>query len=161
MGAIAPILRKGAEMCAGLDDLDSLIHEAMEEWQVPGLALAVVRPDDPPLLKAFGLRDVEAGLPATVDTQFYIGSISKSFTAAGLATLVDEGRLDWAKPVRDFIPEFRLCDPIATERVTVQDLLCHRSGLPAHNEMWTPGGRSREEILAALRYLEPSRQKAA
>jgi CubicO group peptidase (beta-lactamase class C family) len=71
---------------AALGDLDPLINEAMEEWQVPGLALAVVLDGEPALLKAYGQRDVEAGLPVTVDTQFILCSITKSFTAAGLGT---------------------------------------------------------------------------
>jgi CubicO group peptidase (beta-lactamase class C family) len=146
---------------AALNDLDLLIDEAMQEWQVPGLALAVVVDGEPTLVKVYGQRDVEAGLPVTVDTQFLLCSITKSFTAAGLAMLVDERRLDWTKPVREYIPEFRLHDPIATERVTVQDLLCHHSGLPRHDWVWMPGDRSREEMLAALRYLEPSRDVRA
>jgi CubicO group peptidase (beta-lactamase class C family) len=142
---------------AALADLDPLIHEAMEEWQVPGLALGVVRDGEPTFLKAYGQRDVEAGLPVTVDTQFVLCSITKSFTAAGLGMLVDQRRLDWTKPVREYIPEFRLHDPIATDRVTVQDLLSHHSGLPRHDWVWMPADQSREEMLAVLRYLEPSR----
>jgi len=128
-----------------LDDLDLLIGEAMEEWQIPGLALAVVADGEPACLKVYGQRDVEAGLPVTVDTQFLLCSITKSFTAMGLGMLVDERRLDWTKPVREYIPEFRLQDPIATDRVTVQDLLCHHSGLPRHDWVWMPGDQSREE----------------
>jgi CubicO group peptidase (beta-lactamase class C family) len=138
------------------DKLDQLIQEAMEEWQIPGLSLAVVRDGEPDHLKAFGLRDVEAGLPTTTDTQFILCSITKSFTALGLAMLVDDGRLDWTKPVRDYLPDFRLHDPIATDRVTVLDLLCHRSGLPRHDWIWMPGDISRQEMFAALRHIEPS-----
>lgn len=137
-----------------LHDLDPLVEEAMAEWQVPGLAIAVVREKEPILLKAYGKRDVEADLPLTTDTQFVLCSITKSFTAAGLGMLVDEGRLDWTKPVREYLPEFRLHDPVATDRVTVIDLLCHHSGLPRHDWVALPSARSREEILAALPYLE-------
>ena len=142
---------------AGLGDLDPLIDEAMAEWQVPGLALCVVRDGEPDLVRVYGQRDVEAGLPVTIDTQFTLCSITKSFTAAGLGMLVDERRLDWTKPVREYLPEFRLHDPIATDRVTVQDLLCHHSGLPRHDWVWMTGDLSRDEMFAALRYLEPSR----
>ena len=108
------------------ENLDALVREAMDEWQVPGLALAVARDGEGDCVKAYGLRDVEAGLPVTQDTQFILCSVTKSFTALGLAMLVDEGRLDWEKPVRDYLPEFRLHDAVATERVTVIDLLCHQ-----------------------------------
>jgi CubicO group peptidase (beta-lactamase class C family) len=142
---------------AALGDLDPLIDDAMEEWQVPGIALGVVLDGEPALLKVYGQRDVKAGLPVTINTQFVLCSITKSFTAAGFGMLVDERRLNWTKPVREYIPEFRLHDPIATDRVTVQDLLCHHSGLPRHDWVWMPGDQSREQMLAALRHLEPSR----
>jgi CubicO group peptidase (beta-lactamase class C family) len=139
------------------DHLDSLIQEAMAEWQVPGLSLAIVRKGEPDVVKAYGLRDVEAGLPVTPDTQFLLCSITKSFTALGLAMLADEGRLDWEQPVREYLPEFRLHDAVATERVTVADLLCHRSGLPRHDWVWMPGDISRQQMFAAFHHLEPSK----
>ena len=105
---------------------------------------------------AYGLRDVEGGLKVTTDTQFMICSITKSFTSTGLALLVDERRLDWKKPVRDYIPEFRLHDAVATDRITVRDLLSHHSGLPRHNWVQILGGLSPAEMLVAMRYLEPS-----
>jgi CubicO group peptidase (beta-lactamase class C family) len=142
---------------ATLDNLDRLIEEVMKEWQVPGLAIAVVQEDEPVLLKAYGYRDVEASLPVTTDTQFMLCSITKSFTAAGLGMLVDDRRLDWMKPVREYVPEFRLRDPVATDRVTVRDLLGHHSGLPRHDWMWMPGDLSQEQMLAALRHLDLSR----
>ena len=139
------------------ETLDDLIRDAMEEWQVPGISLAVVGKDQPDHVKALGWRDVEAELPVTPDTQFTLCSITKSFTALGLAMLVDDGLLDWEKPVREYLPDFRLHDAIATDRVTVQDLLCHRSGLPRHDWIWMPGDMSRDEMFAALRHLEPSK----
>jgi CubicO group peptidase (beta-lactamase class C family) len=138
-------------------ELDALAAEAMAEWKVPAVALAVVQNGETVLLKTFGQRDVEAGLPATPETQFLICSITKTFTATALAVLVDEGRLDWSKPVRDYVPEFRLHDPVATERVTVRDLLCHHSGLPRHDWIWIPADLSRAEMMTALRHLELSR----
>ena len=140
-----------------IPELDTLAAEAMAEWQVPAVTLAVVQDGETTLLRAWGQRDVEAALPATPDTQFLICSITKTFTATALALLVDEGRLDWKKPVRDYIPEFRLHDAVATERVTVRDLLSHHSGLPRHDWIWIPGDLSREEMLTALRHLEPAR----
>jgi CubicO group peptidase (beta-lactamase class C family) len=136
--------------------LELLITEAMDEWKIPGLAVAVVQNGELALLKAYGLRDVEAGLKTTTDTHFLICSITKSFTATGLALLVDERRLDWKKPVREHIPEFRLHDAVATDRITVRDLLCHHSGLPRHDWIWVPGDLSPAQMLAAMRHLEPS-----
>src|ERR1700704_2226229 len=147
-----------SEPIAGfVPDLDALIAEAMDEWKIPGLAIAVVQNGDAALVKAYGLRDVEAGLTVTTDTHFMICSITKSFTSSGLAVLVDERRLDWEKPVRDYIPEFRLYDAVATDRITVRDLLCHHSGLPRHDWIHMPCDLSPQQMLAAMRYLEPSK----
>jgi CubicO group peptidase (beta-lactamase class C family) len=110
-----------------LPELDRLDVDAMADWKVPGAAIAVVHDGKVALAKAYGQRNVVANLSVTPATQFLIGSITKSFTATGVALLHNEGRLDWTKPVRDFLPEFRLHDPVATERVTIRDLLCHHS----------------------------------
>lgn len=146
----------GDSIAALAPELDALAAEAMAEWKIPAASLAVVQNGETVLAKAWGDRDVEAALPATPQTKFLICSISKTFTATALALLADEGRLDWSKPVRDYLPEFRLHDAVATERVTVRDLLCHHTGLPRHDWIWMPGGLSRVEMLAALRHLEPS-----
>lgn len=139
-----------------IPELDRLAIDVMGDWKVPSAALAVVQGGEMVLARAYGHRNIEANLPATTATQFLIGSITKSFTAAAVALLHNEGRLDWTKPVRDFIPEFRLHDAVATERVTVRDLLCHQSGLPRHDWVWLPGDRTPAELLSAMRYLEPS-----
>ena len=139
-----------------LTGLDAVVEEFMEAWQVPGLAMAIVHEGEPAFIKAYGLRDVEAGLPVTTDTQFLLGNNTMSFTATGLGMLVDDDALDWSKPVRDYLPEFRLHDPIAADRITLLDLLTHRSGLPSHNFVWVPADRSRDELFGVLRHLQPS-----
>jgi CubicO group peptidase (beta-lactamase class C family) len=146
----APILEFAPE-------LDRLAADVMADWKVPGAALAVVQDGKVALAKAYGQRDVEANLPVTTATQFLICSITKSFTATGMALLHNEGRLDWTKPVRDYMPEFRLHDAVATERVTVRDLLCHQSGLPRHDWVHFPGDRMAAEMLGLMRHLELSR----
>jgi CubicO group peptidase (beta-lactamase class C family) len=138
-------------------ELDRLAADVMADWKVPGAALAVVQDGKVALAKAYGQRDVEANLPVTTATQFLICSITKSFTATGMALLHNEGRLDWTKPVRDYMPEFRLHDAVATERVTVRDLLCHQSGLPRHDWVHFPGDRMAAEMLGLMRHLELSR----
>ena len=146
-----------ASIAEFVPELDRLAADVMADWKVPGAALAVVQDGKVALAKAYGQRDVDANLPVTATTQFLICSITKSFTATGVALLHNQRRLDWTKPVRDYIPEFRLHDPVATERVTVQDLLCHQSGLPRHDWVHFPGDRSAAELLGVMRYLELSR----
>jgi CubicO group peptidase (beta-lactamase class C family) len=155
---MAPVTeRHNASIVEFIPELDRLAADVMADWKVPGAALAVVQDGKVALAKAYGQRNVEANLPVTPTTQFLICSITKSFTATGVALLHNEGRLDWTKPVRDYIPEFRLHDPVATERVTVRDLLCHQSGLPRHDWVHIPGDRSAAELLGVMRYLELSR----
>jgi CubicO group peptidase (beta-lactamase class C family) len=144
-------------IAAIVPDLDRLAGEVMADWKVPGATVAVVHDDKLALAKAYGQRDVEANLPADTATQFVICSISKSFTATAVALLHHEGRLDWTRPVRDYLPEFRLHDPAATERVTIRDLLSHHTGLPRHDWVHLPADRAAAELLDVLRYLELSR----
>lgn len=139
------------------DELRRYIEQEQAAWQVPGLALAVVRGDEVLLAEGFGLRDVAGGLPVTPDTLFAIGSSTKAFTATALGLLVDQGRLDWDRPLREYLPFFRMHDPLAGERITPRDLLCHRSGLPRHDLVWYGSDASRRELVERIRHLEPSK----
>ena len=139
--------------------LDELIQRVLGEWKVPGLAVAVVQDGKVVHSHGYGLRDVEQQLPVTPRTVFAIGSVSKSFTVTGLGMLVDEGKLDWDKPVRNYLPDFQLHDRFATEQMTARDLVTHRSGLPRHDFVWYGDPSiSRDELYRRLRYLEPSKE---
>ena len=142
-------------------ELDRLAADTMDDWKVPGAALAVVQNGKVVLAKAYGVRDIEASLPVATTTQFLICSITKSFTATAMALLQSEGRVDWTKPVREYLPEFRLQDAVASERVTVRDLLCHQSGLPRHDWVHVPGDRTPAELMSAMRHLDSSRDLRA
>jgi hypothetical protein len=83
-------------------------------------------------------------------------SITKSFTATAMATLVDEGRVDWDTAVRHYMPAFKLYDSVATEHVTARDLLSHVTGVPGYGQMWPSRDISRERMFELLRYLEPN-----
>lgn len=139
-----------------LKGLGNFIRRAMAEWRVPGLAIAVVDHGRTILAEGFGRRDVGRNLPMTPQTTMPIASVTKAFTAAAMGILVDEKRVEWDKPVRDYLPAFRLHDPVATERLTVRDLLCHRCGLPRHDYAWYRASLSRQEMFRRLRYLPPS-----
>ena len=144
------------QQAKALDTIPAFITQAMADWHIPGLAIAVVQNGELNLLHGFGWRDKEAGLPVTTDTLFPICSLTKSFTASGLAVLADAGRLDWDRPVRDYVPELRLHDRAATERVTVRDLLLHRTGLPRHDWVHMAGTLDRMGQVRALQHLEPT-----
>jgi CubicO group peptidase (beta-lactamase class C family) len=140
-------------------DLDDYVARALKEFEVPGLAVAVVKDGKVALAKGYGVRKI--GEPAPVDEQtlFGIASNTKAFTAAALAILVDEGKLSWDDPVTKHLPGFQMYDPYVTREMTVRDLLTHRSGLGlgAGDLMFFPPTTfTREEIVARLRYIKPA-----
>jgi len=157
-----PVGAPGDPSRADLPDVavTRLVEQFMREFDIPGIAVALVRPGVPPLVRGFGVRTL--GQPGLVDvhTVFAIASHSKAFLAACFALLVDEGRLDWDDPVVKYLPEFRMYDSAVTAMMTVRDLFVHRSGLPlgAGDLLQFPkSDRTREDILNALRFLKPVR----
>jgi len=149
---------KGAQNGASaLGDFDEYVRKTMSDWKVPGAAIAVVKDGKVILSRGYGLRDVKNNQPVTEKTMFPIASITKSFTVATLGTLASEGKLDWDKPVREYLPDFRLYDDVMTLRVTPRDLVTHRTGLPRHDATWYRSGLTREQMYTRLQYLEPSR----
>ncbi len=139
-----------------LSGVDSLMRKVMRDWNVPGVGLAVIADGEVALSRGYGLRDIKRKLPVQADTIFPIASVTKSFTAFAVGLLVDEGKLEWDKPVRDYLPEFRLHDEAATARIAVRDLLSHRTGLPRHDGMWALTQLERSELFQRLRHLPPS-----
>ncbi len=141
-----------------LKGFPQLVEKVMKEWEAPGTAVAIVKDGKVVFADGFGYRDVEKKLKVTPDTLFAIGSCSKAFTATLLGIMVDEGKLEWDKPVRDYLPSFKLQDTFASERITPLDLVTHRSGLPRHDSVWYNASASREELVKRLPYLEPSKE---
>ena len=136
------------------DDLEQFIPAQMRSWKVPGLAIAVVQNGRVIYSHGFGLRDVNGNLPVTSKTIFAIGSVSKSFTSLSMGMLNDEGKLDWDKPVRQYLPEFQMYDPVASERMTPRDLISHRVGMAGHDLLWYSSDFSREDLVRRLRFLQ-------
>jgi CubicO group peptidase (beta-lactamase class C family) len=137
-------------------DFDDYINKALKDWDVPGLAIAIVKNDQIVFAKGYGVR--KFGEAAAVDekTLFAIGSSSKAFTSASIAMLVDEGKLKLDDPATKYLPGFQLFDPYASRELTVRDLLCHRSGLERGDFLWYGTSYSRDEILRRVRYLKPT-----
>jgi len=140
-----------------LNGFSDFVIKMMEEWEVHGLAISIIKDGEVIVSEGFGYRDVEKGLNVTPKTLFAIGSCTKAFTAVSMGILVDEGKLEWDKPVRDYMPDFRMFDPYVTENMTPRDLLTHRSGLPRHDLVWYGSSLKRKELIERLRYLEPSK----
>lgn len=126
----------------------------MQTWKVPGLAIAVVQNGQVIYSHGFGLRDVKDNLAVDSKTIFAIGSISKSFTALSMGILNDEGKLDWDKPVRQYLPDFQMYDPVVSDRMTPRDLISHRVGMAGHDLVWYSSDFSRGELVRRLRFLQ-------
>jgi CubicO group peptidase (beta-lactamase class C family) len=140
-------------------DLAELIERERQRFGVPGVAVAVVNDGAVELIESFGQRDVDADLPVTDHTLFAIASCTKAFTTALIGMLVRDGLVEWDKPVREYLPYFRLHDPVASELATVRDLLSHRTGLPRHDVVWYGNPRldRREVVAQRLRHLPLSK----
>ena len=138
-------------------DFDAYVAKGMREWEVPGVAVAVIRNDSILLLKGYGVRTVDRPDRVDENTLFAIASDSKSFTGILLAMLVDDGKLKWDDAVTDHLPGFQLSDPWTTRELTVRDLITHRSGLARGDLLWTGGwAYETDELLRRVRYLKPS-----
>jgi CubicO group peptidase (beta-lactamase class C family) len=141
-----------------LPDLDGYIKSSMAEWQIPGLAIAVVKDDRVVFLHAYGVRQM--GREARVDAQtiFPLGSLTKAFTALAVGVLVDEGKLAWDDRVTKYLPWLEFADPWVTRNVTVRDLLSHRVaggwGGSSYPFLFLTGfGFRHDEALRRMRYL--------
>ncbi len=146
-----------AEAQDPIRDLDSYILRVMQDWEAPGVAVAVVKDDRVVYVKGFGVREIGGSDPVDEHTVFSIASTSKAFTTAALGMLVDDGRLDWDDRVTDHLIGFELADPWVTRELTVRDLLSHRSGLSRGDQLWYGSSFSRDEVLERVRLLEPVR----
>ena len=156
MLAVSSLAAAQVEPLAGLDDY---ISQAMTTFQVPGVAVAVVKDGKVVLAKGYGVRKL--GEPAKVDehTLFGIGSNTKAFTTAALAMLVDEGRIDWDDRVIERLPGFQMYDPYVTHEMTIRDLLTHRSGMGLGEGdllFFPPSDYTSAQIIQKLRYMKPA-----
>lgn len=152
----APSARPPTAIAEALAGVDDFVAATMSSWRVPGLAVGVIVDGEVVLAKGYGYRDLEKRLPVTEHTNMPIGSNSKSFTVTLLAMLADEGRLDWDRPVRDYLPDFRLYDHFATTEMTPRDLVTHQSGLPRHEYVWYGRPVTRAQLFDRLRHLKPN-----
>ena len=111
---------------------EALAEQLVADQRVPGLAMALVQNGRVLSARGYGITDTAAAEPVDAHTVFRLASLSKGFAGTMAGLLVSEGALRWDSKVTEFVPDFRLRDPYAAQRVTVADVLSHRVGLP-HN----------------------------
>jgi CubicO group peptidase (beta-lactamase class C family) len=138
-----------------LKNIDAFIEKAMSDWQIPGLAIAVVKDDKIVYAKGFGVREIGKSLAVNEQTIFPIASATKAFTAAALGILADEGKLKIDEKVTKYLPEFQLYDPFVTKEITIRDLLAHKTSLE-DADILRFGDYDRAEILRRVRFLKPA-----
>jgi CubicO group peptidase (beta-lactamase class C family) len=147
--------------------LKTNLERVRESFRVPGMAVVALQDGKVVFREGFGLRSIEEKKPFTSDTICLVASTTKSMTAGLVGTLVDDGTLEWTRPVREYWPEFKMLDAFASSEMTLEDMLCHRSGLPYHENLLAHGvGRElpdktqarqyRLDLLKRLVYFEPS-----
>lgn len=136
------------------ENFEDWIRDGLEQWEIPGLAIAVVKDGEVAYTEGFGIRKLGESNLVDADTQFGVASISKHMTAASLGVLVDEGLIEWNDPVIKYIPWFELSDPWVTAHVTIHDLLTHQVGVGRilGNRLQFMTNRTRQELLYHMKY---------
>jgi CubicO group peptidase (beta-lactamase class C family) len=140
-------------------DLDAYVASSMKTFDVPGMAVAIVKDGEIVVAKGYGVRKLGDPTPVDEFTMFGIGSNTKAFTTAALATLVDAGKLSWDDPVYQRLPGFVMYDPYVSHEMTIRDLLTHRSGMGLGEGdllFWPHSTYTREEVIYKLRFMKPA-----
>jgi len=133
-------------------EFESFLEKATQDFNVPGTYVMVVDNGKVVMRSGYGKKSKAQPEAPNEETLFAIASLSKAFSVAAIAVLVEEGKLAWDDPVKKHLPEFKLHDPYVTENITVEDLLCHRSGLITFDGdlLWYGTDYSREEVVKRI-----------
>ena len=137
--------------------VDTALARVLSVWKGPGFAVVVVEKNKVVYANGFGFRNYEEKLPVTPNTLFAIGSCTKAFTASLIGELAAKGDLDIDKPVRNYLPDLKFFNDDMNDRITLRDMMCHRTGLPRHDFAWYLfSTTTRDSLVKRLQYLEPS-----
>lgn len=140
-----------------LAEIEQYTLQVMKDWKVPGVGLAVLKDNQVIYAKGLGVKSLKTNEPVDENTVFQIGSVSKSFTAALIAMLVDEGKLNWDDPIRKHLPDFEMYDPWVSENLQVRDVMIHRTGLPYQSGTYIPNmGYTRDEMYHMFKLIPPA-----
>jgi CubicO group peptidase (beta-lactamase class C family) len=140
-------------------DLDAYVARDMKTFDVPGIAVAIVKDGKVVLAKGYGLRKLGDAAPVDENTLFGVGSNTKAFTSAALASLVDAGKISWDDKVYERLKGFQMYDPYVSHEMTIRDLLTHRSGMGLGEGdllFWPHTTFTREDIIYRLRFMKPA-----
>uniref|UniRef100_A0A7C3N575 Serine hydrolase n=1 Tax=candidate division WOR-3 bacterium TaxID=2052148 RepID=A0A7C3N575_UNCW3 len=138
------------------EKIDIFIDSILKVHNGVGLSIGIVYKDSLIYAKGYGFSNYDEKRKVTEKTLFAIGSCTKSFTATAVSILVQDGKLKFDKPLKEYLPDFNLYDDVSEKLATPIDILTHRIGLPRHDFMWYGSEYSREEIYKRLKYLKPN-----
>jgi CubicO group peptidase (beta-lactamase class C family) len=158
-GGLCARTASGAEdpqLAQRLKGVDAYVEKALKDWNAPGIGVGIVLKDKLIHAKGYGFRDHGKKLPFTPKTVVPIASNTKLFTSVAAGLLVEDGKLDWDKPVSQFVPAIRFYDDDLTATVTIRDMLSHRTGITRHDTIWYKSDFTRLELFERLKYLEPT-----
>ena len=139
-----------------LKGFDSYMEQVMKDWNAPGIGVGIVMGDKLVFAKGYGFRDYGKKIPYTTTTTQPIASNTKLFTAVAVGLLVEDGKLRWDEPIKQFVPSIRFYNDDLDRSVTIRDMLSHRTGVTRHDSIWYKSTFTRRELWDRLRYLEPT-----
>lgn len=142
------------------EEIDHFAEETLHKWEIPGLALVVIQKDKEPYIQGYGVRERDSNKLVDTQTLFQINSLTKAFTAATVDMLVKKGLVDFDSPIASYLPDFHSKDLQVTERLSLRDLLCHRSGFPGNlHEGWRlfrNTNRTFNDLIQRLAFIDLS-----
>lgn len=156
---VFPVFAFAQSVDERLKEIDAYAEKTQKDWNVPGMAIAIVKDDKVIFAKGYGVRELGKSEKVDENTLFAIASNSKAFTTASLAMLIDEGKIkSWDDKVSQYLPEFQMPDAYVTRELTIRDLVSHRSGLGTFSGdlLWYETTYNTDEILRRVRFLKPT-----
>jgi CubicO group peptidase (beta-lactamase class C family) len=152
----AAVAQRPPSVEARLKGFDQYLAQVMKDWDAPGIGVGIVVKDKLIFARGYGYRDYGQKLPYTPTTTQPIASNTKLFTAVAVGMLVEEGKLRWDEPIKQFVPGIRFYNDDLDRSVTIRDMLSHRTGVTRHDYIWYKSSFTRRELWDRLRYLEPT-----
>jgi len=148
-------LQAQKETKVNLDEIDAYYTKMVNDWDIPGVSIGIVKDDKLVFIGNYGVLQVGKKEKPNEQTLYAIASNSKAFTSAIIGMLVQEGKLDWNDKVKKYLPYFAMYDHWVSEHITIRDILSHRVGLGTFSgdNIWYKSNLSSKEIIERIQYV--------
>lgn len=141
---------------ATIKEFDAYVERSRNLFQIPGLAVTVVKDGKVLLKKGYGVHQLGLAQPVDAQTLYACASTTKAMTAACMAMLVDEGKVKWDDPVINYLPDFQLYDPFVTRELKIRDLFTHNTGVGNADFLWSFMQIPSEAVIEKMKLVKPS-----